>query len=63
MAVVLSPEPVADPVDPLTQWLDGECERGNYAREMPGWDVDAVSSGLYGRQHTIKIITPPATAI
>ena len=36
----------------------GECERGNYAREMPGWDVEAVSSGLDGRQHTIKIITP-----
>jgi hypothetical protein len=36
----------------------GECERGNYAREMPGWNVDAVSSGLDGQQHTIKIITP-----
>jgi hypothetical protein len=108
VAVALSPEPVADPVDPLTEWLDDvlddpisqlgprsaaacarmhaydadredyghhieryvdggltiypngrdECERGNYAREMPGWDVEAVSSGLDGRQHTIKIITP-----
>jgi uncharacterized protein DUF222 len=36
----------------------GECERGNYAREMPGWKVQAVSSGLDGHQHTIKIITP-----
>jgi Domain of unknown function (DUF222) len=36
----------------------GECERGNYAREMPGWEVEAVSSGLDGQQHTIKIITP-----
>jgi hypothetical protein len=26
----------------------GECERGNYAREMPGWNVEAVSSGLDG---------------
>ena len=27
----------------------GECERGNYAREMPGWTVEAVSSGLDGQ--------------
>ena len=36
----------------------GECERGNYAREMPGWTVEAVSSGLDGNQHTITITTP-----
>jgi uncharacterized protein DUF222 len=36
----------------------GECERGNYAREMPGWKVQAVSSGLDGQQHTITITTP-----
>jgi len=36
----------------------GECERGNYAREMPGWKVEAVCSGLDGRPHTIKITTP-----
>ena len=36
----------------------GECERGNYAREMPGWTVEAVSSGLDGCQHTITITTP-----
>ena len=36
----------------------GECERGNYAREMPGWKVEAVSSGLDGKQHTITITTP-----
>jgi Domain of unknown function (DUF222) len=36
----------------------GECERGNYVREMPGWKVEAISSGLDGRQHTITITTP-----
>jgi Domain of unknown function (DUF222) len=36
----------------------GECERGNYAREMPGWTVEAISSGLDGNQHTITITTP-----
>ena len=36
----------------------GECERGNYAREMPGWKVEAISSGLDGKQHTITITTP-----
>jgi hypothetical protein len=33
-------------------------ERGNYAREMPGWNVEAISSGLDGRSHIIKITTP-----
>jgi hypothetical protein len=36
----------------------GTCERGNYAREMPGWNIDAASSGLDGQHHTIKITTP-----
>ena len=36
----------------------GECERGNYAREMPGWKVEAVANGLDGRRHTTKITTP-----
>jgi hypothetical protein len=36
----------------------GACERGNYLREMPGWQVEAVSSGLDGQRHTIKITTP-----
>jgi hypothetical protein len=36
----------------------GECERGNYAREMPGWKVEAVTTGLDGDHHTIKITTP-----
>jgi hypothetical protein len=36
----------------------GECERGNYVREMPGWKVESISSGLDGQPHTIKITTP-----
>ena len=36
----------------------GDCERDNYAREMPGWTVEAVSSGLDGCQYTITITTP-----
>ena len=36
----------------------GTCERGNYAREMPGWKVETISSGLAGQPHTIKITTP-----
>jgi hypothetical protein len=28
------------------------------SREMPGWKVEAVCSGLDGRPHTIKITTP-----
>jgi hypothetical protein len=36
----------------------GACERGNYAREMPGWKVETVSGGLDGQLHTIKITTP-----
>jgi hypothetical protein len=36
----------------------GVCARGNYVREMPGWRVDLVSNGLFGRPHTIQITTP-----
>jgi hypothetical protein len=36
----------------------GACERGNYAREVPGWKVETVSGGLDGQLHTIKITTP-----
>ena len=47
----------------LTIYLNGReaCERGNYVREMPGWKLEAVSSGLDGQPHTIKITTPPVT--
>jgi hypothetical protein len=36
----------------------GECERGNYAREMPGWNIEVDSGGLDGQPHSIKITTP-----
>jgi hypothetical protein len=36
----------------------GVCERGNYVREMPGWKIDIMSSGLDGQCHTTKITTP-----
>jgi hypothetical protein len=36
----------------------GECERGNYVREMPGWNVEIISSGLDGQPHAVKITTP-----
>jgi hypothetical protein len=36
----------------------GECERGNYMREMPGWTIKIITSGLDGQPHTIKIATP-----
>jgi Domain of unknown function (DUF222) len=36
----------------------GACERGNHAREMPGWKVETITSGLDGQPHTIKITTP-----
>jgi Domain of unknown function (DUF222) len=36
----------------------GECERGNYAHEMPGWKVETISGGLDGQLHKIKITTP-----
>jgi hypothetical protein len=36
----------------------GSCERGNHAREMPGWNVETMTSGLDGAHHTIKITSP-----
>jgi hypothetical protein len=36
----------------------GTCARGNYIREMPGWRVDLIHSGLEGRPHTISVTTP-----
>jgi hypothetical protein len=36
----------------------GVCARGNYVREMPGWKIDLVSNGVFGRPHTIQITTP-----
>jgi hypothetical protein len=44
----------------LTIYLNGRgsCERGNYVREMPGWTIKPISSGLDGARHTVKITTP-----
>jgi hypothetical protein len=36
----------------------GVCARGNYVREMPGWNVEVIRSGLIGRPHAIQITTP-----
>jgi hypothetical protein len=36
----------------------GVCARGNYVREMPGWRVDLIRNGMFGRPHTIQITTP-----
>ena len=36
----------------------GVCARGNYVREMPGWRVDLVHHGRFGRTHTVAITTP-----
>ena len=36
----------------------GVCARGNYTREMPGWQVKLLDTGLLGRPHTISVTTP-----
>ena len=36
----------------------GSCARGNYVREMPGWRLDLVHTGLGSRPHTIQVTTP-----
>lgn len=36
----------------------GVCERGNYVRELPGWEVTLVRSGLDGTPHTTVTTTP-----
>jgi Domain of unknown function (DUF222) len=36
----------------------GTCERGNYVREMPGWNIESIFSGFDGKPHTVKITTP-----
>ena len=35
----------------------GTCARGNYTREMPGWDIRLVDPGLWD-PHTVHITTP-----
>ena len=36
----------------------GVCARGNYVREMPGWQLRATHSGLAGAPHQVVTITP-----
>jgi hypothetical protein len=36
----------------------GECARGNYVREMPGWTVTLIHDGLGDQPHTVQITTP-----
>ncbi len=36
----------------------GVCARGNYVREMPGWQVDLVADGLGDTPHTVRTTTP-----
>ncbi len=36
----------------------GVCARGNYTREMPGWQVDVVADGLGDTPHTVQTTTP-----
>ena len=36
----------------------GVCARGNYVREMPGWQVEPVHDGLGEHPHTVRTTTP-----
>jgi hypothetical protein len=36
----------------------GACERCNYAREMPGWQITVIDAGLLHTPHSIMITTP-----
>jgi hypothetical protein len=36
----------------------GLCERGNYTREMPGWQATVTDDGRHGHPHTVTITTP-----
>ena len=36
----------------------GECARGNYVKEMPGWHVQLINDGLGARPHEIRVTTP-----
>lgn len=54
--------------DHIRSWADGgpttltngrgTCARGNYTREMPGWRVTLVQTGLDGHPHTTLTTTP-----
>ena len=36
----------------------GVCARGNYVREMPGWQVEVLEDGLGDQPHTVRTTTP-----
>jgi Domain of unknown function (DUF222) len=36
----------------------GVCARGNYVREMPGWQIKVIIEGLHGQPHTTRTTTP-----
>jgi hypothetical protein len=36
----------------------GVCERCNYARELPGWQIIVIDAGLLDTPHSIMITTP-----
>jgi hypothetical protein len=36
----------------------GVCARGNYVREMPGWQVHTIADGLGDTPHTVRTTTP-----
>jgi hypothetical protein len=36
----------------------GVCARGNYVREMPGWEVELVDDGFGRQPHTVRTTTP-----
>ena len=36
----------------------GVCARGNYVREMPGWQVETIADGLGDTPHTVRTTTP-----
>jgi hypothetical protein len=36
----------------------GVCARGNYVRELPGWEVELVDDGLGRHPHTVRTTTP-----
>ena len=59
-----TPGPSADHVVPFraggpTTLANGRgvCARGNYVREMPGWQIVLDHGGSRGHPHTITVIT------
>jgi hypothetical protein len=36
----------------------GVCARGNFVREMPGWQVQTIHDGLGDQPHTVQTTTP-----